>query len=81
MNTEVNFGIGPAETGVKVRLWLRLAQSVAVVGCLLRLWGDLSASSSERMVGGLIALIGFVTVLCLYLVSKIGNHRPVPPAK
>jgi hypothetical protein len=55
---------------------LRIAWIVATAGCLIRLFGDLYGSSGERTAGNLTALFGFVAVLILMLVSKIGNYKP-----
>lgn len=76
MNAEENVRPKGDGSGAKAKRPLQLAWVVALIGCLLRLLGDLSASSGERIAGNLIALFGLAAGLWFYLEPKIGNHRP-----
>jgi len=76
MSAKGNLRLRIGELGTKANRRPQFAWAIALIGCLLRLFGDLSASSGERMAGSLVALFGFVAVLWFYFESKIGNDRP-----
>jgi len=76
MSAKGNLRLRIGELGTKTNRRLRLVWVVALIGCLLRLFGDLSACSGERIVGTFVGLFGFVAVLWFYFESKIGNYRP-----
>jgi len=55
---------------------LRLAYGVLVVGLILQFSGSVFHSSGTSLLGGSIALFGFVAVLGMQVASKVGNYRP-----
>ena len=54
---------------------LRMAWLIAVVGGLTRLHADFFHAPSERTMGDLLALAGFVAALVLTCLPKVGNYQ------
>ena len=54
---------------------LRLAFGVSIVGLILQFSGAVFHLSRMALIGSSTALFGFVAVLCMQVVSKVGNHR------
>jgi hypothetical protein len=54
---------------------LQLAYGVLVIGLILQFSAAVLHSSAMSGVGAWIALIGFVAVLCMQVISRVGNDR------